>query len=130
MINNSITKELLSFIKKYETLTNAKKFEPLRELIDENAIYWFSDGSYYGLKAIREAFERTWKVLKDEVYSIADITFLIQTETSAVYYYTFKSETKVKGINSIFKGRGTNVLSKIDGNWKIIHEHLSLEPKS
>lgn len=125
----SLPKDLVTFMETYETLANKRNFDFMISLISENAIYWFSDGSYTGLREIRSAFEQTWTNLPNEIYSISNINLLLSEELSAVICYNFTSTSVSNGIESTFKGRGTNILQKFDGSWKIIHEHLSLMPK-
>nr|WP_255319205.1 nuclear transport factor 2 family protein [Enterobacter cloacae complex sp.] len=43
-------------------------FDQLVPLISPNAIFWFNDGSFCGLKQIRQAFEETWKKFPLENY--------------------------------------------------------------
>ncbi len=77
--------ELLDFIKQYEKLTNKCDFDLLIPFIDENAIYWFSNGTYYGIKEIRKVVEETWKNIKNEIYTISNIQWLIATKNEGVY---------------------------------------------
>jgi ketosteroid isomerase-like protein len=117
-------------MKNYEETVKEEKFDLMIPFIDKSAIFWFSDGSFIGINEIREAFEKTWSILKDEIYTISELTWLYQSELSAVCIYKFYSESStLNGKRVTFKGRGTNVLEKKGEKWKIIHEHLSLEPK-
>lgn len=118
-------KELAKFIEEYEKLTNKCNFDLLIPFIDKNAIYWFSNGTYNGIDEIRKAFEETWNSIKDEVYTISNVKWLILIKSEAVCIYDFHSDGIVDGKRQEFKGRGTNVFKKIDGQWKIVHEHLS-----
>ena len=127
--NQPLPQDLANFIQTYEKLANKRNFDLLIPLISERAIFWFSDGSYTGIQEIRSAFERTWTSLPNEIYSISNINLLLSEKSSAVICYTFTSISVSNGIESTFKGRGTNILQKFDGSWKIIHEHLSLMPK-
>lgn len=64
------------FLAEYIRLTNTHQFDKLAPLIAEDAIFWFSSGSYRGLSAIRAAFERTWGLIQDEVYAVEDVEWL------------------------------------------------------
>lgn len=121
--------ELEKFIQVYEQKANTKNFDQVKPFIHTNAIFWFSDGSFHGLEEIKNAFEKTWDNLKDEVYKISDLRWLVQKDSEAVCIYKFSSESTFNNKKVIFNGRGTNVLKKIDNKWLIVHEHLSLEPK-
>ena len=129
-IPQSLPKDLENFMKTYEQVANKRNFDLIEPFIANDALFWFSDGAFKGIKQIRSAFENTWRNLQDEVYTISEVNWLIQTDTSAVCIYKFLSESTFQDQRVSFRGRGTNVLSKIDGKWQITHEHLSLEPKS
>lgn len=118
------------FLKTYERLTNTHEFDRVRPLIDDKAVFWFSSGSYSGLPAIQKAFENTWQLIQEEVYRIEDVSCISKSETSAAYVYTYHWEGKINGQFAQGSGRGTSVIVKREGTWKVIHEHLSLFPKT
>ena len=126
---NSLEQELTQFMKNYELNANQKDFNKVKPFISEDAIFWFSDGSHTGIHQIQKAFEKTWLALKDEIYTISEVKWLDITKNSAICIYKFTSQSTTNGNKSIFYGRGTNVFSKTQDSWKIVHEHLSLEPK-
>ncbi len=117
--------ELNNFLKKYEEATNSHNFNLVEPLLAENAVYWFSDGSYDGLAAIRDGFESTWNTVKNEVYEIHDVRWLTVSDTSASCVYRFAWRGIIEGKAQSGEGRGTNVLTKTADGWKIVHEHLS-----
>lgn len=125
----NLEQEINQFMNEYENKANTKDFNQLIPLININAVFWFSDGSFFGLEQIRPAFEKTWALLKDEIYKIFEVQWLVMTESSAVCIYKFSSESTFKDKKVTFFGRGTNVLQKLDNKWQVIHEHLSIEPK-
>lgn len=47
-----LSHELVQFMKEYEALANKCDFDLLVPYIDEDAIYWFSNGSYRGIQTI------------------------------------------------------------------------------
>ncbi|MCX6116999.1 MAG: nuclear transport factor 2 family protein [Proteobacteria bacterium] len=118
------------FLKTYERLTNTHEFDRVQPLIDDKAVFWFSSGSYCGLPAIQKAFENTWQLIQEEVYRIEDVACISKSETSAVYVYTYHWEGKINGLFAQGSGRGTSVIVKRAETWKVIHEHLSLFPKT
>jgi ketosteroid isomerase-like protein len=122
---NLENKDLLTFLREYERLANQRDFNALIPFIDENALYWFSNGSYRGIDAIRRAFEQTWKNIKDERYTISEVSWLFANDYEAVCTYFFHSDGIVNGQRQEYSGRGTNIFQKKDGKWKITHEHLS-----
>jgi ketosteroid isomerase-like protein len=117
--------ELGTFLKTYEQAANSCDFANVAPLISNNAIFWFTNGTFAGKEAIRRAFEDTWAKIKDEVYTISNIQWIAHSDTVAVCVYDFTFDGIAENKRQIYKGRGTNVLQKSDGKWQIVHEHLS-----
>ncbi|GCE12905.1 YybH family protein [Tengunoibacter tsumagoiensis] len=117
------------FLQEYIQKNSAHDYDEIAPLISEHATYWFSEGTYCGREEIRAAFETTWAVVKDEHYWIDDIKWLIQGDSDAVCIYHFYWKGTVGGSPAQGKGRGTNVFQKDNGQWYVIHEHLSSLPQ-
>lgn len=117
--------ELTSFMHRYEQATNRHDFGELVPLIAEDATYWFTEGSYHGTAEIREAVERTFATILDEVYRIDELEWVAITDGFAVCRYRFCWTGLVDGKPASGQGRGTNVVTKQNGAWKMLHEHLS-----
>lgn len=117
-----------SFLADYIRATNTHRFDEVAPLIDEDAVFWFSSGSYRGLAAIRAAFERTWGMIQNEVYAVEDVEWLVQGDAGAVCLYTFRWRGDIDGVAREGSGRGTNVLRHTGAQWQVIHEHLSPWP--
>lgn len=117
--------ELTAFLARYEQATNGHDFTELEPLIAEDATYWFTDGSHQGIDAIRTAVERTFATILDEVYTIDEVEWIVVEAGSAVCRYRFRWSGVVDGVPASGQGRGTNVLTRRDGTWKMLHEHLS-----
>lgn len=118
----------VDFLRLYEQETNTHRFERLAPLIADNAVYWFSDGSFHGKAAIKAAIEKTWQTIQDEDYTLENIQWLVNTENVAVCIYQFRWQGKVEGQIRQGAGRGTSVLEKFNGNWQVVHEHLNSLP--
>ncbi len=112
----------------YEQEINTHEFSHVRDLISPDAVFWFSSGSYSGLEAIQKAFESTWQKIKEEIYSVSDVTWLTEDKNAATCIYTFKWKGLVDEKPMEGTGRGTSCFRKEDSGWKIIHEHLSRFP--
>ena len=112
----------------YERRTNTHNFDNVAELIAEDAVYWFNDGSFRGRDEIRGAFAKTWNHIQEEKYAIEDVHWLVNDERVAVCIYTFHWEGIVEGRVLAGSGRGTSVLEKREGRWLVVHEHLSHMP--
>tara|TARA_R110000850_G_scaffold42454_30_gene108991 strand:- start:3918 stop:4289 length:372 start_codon:yes stop_codon:yes gene_type:complete len=115
-------------LKEYEQSLSAQIFENVRPLIDDNAVFWFNDGSYHGLDLIEKAFTKTFNLIKEEKYWLTDLEWISKSDVAASCHYQFNWEGIIHGEHGSGSGRGTSVMKKIGGSWKIVHEHLSRRP--
>ncbi len=117
--------ELSAFMKAYEEASNSHEVERVAPMIAGDATYWFTDGSYHGLPEIAGAISRTFSAIQDETYEISDLDWVVLTPDHAVCRYRFSWRGVVGGESRSGHGRGTNVMTKHEGQWQITHEHLS-----
>jgi ketosteroid isomerase-like protein len=117
--------QLAPFMAEYERVANSHDIGRVLPLIAEDATYWFTDGSYRGREEIAGALERTFATIHEEVYEIRELEWVALTEELAVCRYHFFWRGVVDGQPSSGRGRGTNVLVRRDGAWRVQHEHLS-----
>ena len=118
--------ELNSFLTKYEQATHSHDFDNVAPLVAKNAVYWFSDGSRHdGINAVRKVFEKNFAKIQNATYSIKNIKWLSATNNLAVCIYDFYWVGEIAGKKVSGNGRGTNVVGKVDGQWQMLHEHLS-----
>jgi len=115
-------------MKLYEKKINLRQFDEVEPLISPQATFWFTDGTHRGLAEIRAAFEQTWRALQNEAYWLEDLEWIGQSEAVASCTYRFRWKAETDGETFEGTGRGTTVLRREDGQWKIIHEHLSRSP--
>jgi ketosteroid isomerase-like protein len=113
----------------YANLINRHDFALLIPLIDPNASFWFSSGTYQGHHAARDAFERTWQRLANETYWLEDLTWIAKSAEAASCTYRFKWRAIIEGRVVEGEGRGTTVLARSENGWRIVHEHLSAFPE-
>lgn len=113
----------------YERRLAGHDFGAVAPLISSSAVFWFNDGSYVGLDAIREAFERTFAALPNERYWLEDVEWLAEGADVALCVYRFRWTAKKDGREFSGGGRGTTVMRREADDWKIVHEHLSAEPQ-
>jgi ketosteroid isomerase-like protein len=113
----------------YETKIKLRSFDELAPLIADDAVFWFSDGSHYGMDEIRAAFERTWRKVQDEVYWLENLRWVAVSDDAASCIYAFHWKGLWDGKAFEGKGRGTTVLRREADKWKIVHEHLSHFPQ-
>ncbi|HLJ80087.1 MAG TPA: nuclear transport factor 2 family protein, partial [Ktedonobacterales bacterium] len=100
------------FLRDYERQTNTHEFANVAPLLADDAVYWFDDGSFYGVDEIRDAFARTWAAIQNERYAIADVRWLWQDNDSAACIYTFSWQGTVNGGAEEGSGRGTSLLCR------------------
>jgi ketosteroid isomerase-like protein len=108
-------------MREYEQATNSRDLDRLASLIAEDAVYWFTDGSYRGREAVLAAISATFDAIRDEVYRIEDLEWV----APAVCRYRFTWTGTVGGRSRSGGGRGTSVLVNTGSGWQMLHEHLS-----
>ena len=118
--------ELDTFLKAYEQAANSCDFVNVAPFIASDATFWFTNGRYVGKQQIQQAFEHTWETIKHETYTISNVSWPAKSYWAAACTYSFTSDGIVNGQRQVYKGQGTNVLARIQGNWRIVHEHLSM----
>lgn len=117
-------------LKAYEYALNTHNAQNLDGLIDAQAIFIFTDGTFSGLENIKSACVKTWDYFENEIYSITHIQCLDKSEQSASYTYDIDWSADLNGERQFFKGRGTTILKNTPNGWRIIHEHLSRMPET
>ncbi|MGW0578609.1 YybH family protein [Streptomyces sp. NPDC002920] len=122
---SDLAADLTGFLRRYEQANNSHDIDRVMPLIAEDAVYWFSDGSYQGLGEIAGAIKRTFGTIQEEKYEIRDLEWVVLAADHAVCRYRFFWTGVVAGQPRSGEGRGTNVIVKRDGAWKMQHEHLS-----
>jgi len=114
------------FIREYETSGRTGGIEHTLQLIDEDAVYWFSDGtSHVGKPAVERAIRKNFEAIRDETYRITDVVWVAQSADIAVCVYRFHWSGVLRGAPASGSGRGTSVLTRKGDSWVVVHEHLS-----
>ena len=123
---------VVQFLNHFEEVAMKEDFNLLREMIDERAYFRFNDGDFVGRQAIQAVFEKTWRgdpTVKKTRFYLSDIVVLTTDQASATATYTYNWEGSQGGQEFKIQGRGTRVLVREGGTFRIIHEHLSRFPK-
>jgi ketosteroid isomerase-like protein len=110
----------------YTDRINRQDFDLLIELIAPDATFWFTNGTYSGIAAIRAAFEATWQAMgPSENYWLDELEWIAEADSAAACIYRYNWEISVDGKRQSGSGRGTTVLKRLGDRWWIAHEHLS-----
>ena len=94
-------------------------------LISDDARFWFTNGRFEGVSAVRRAFEATYDTIREEKYTISDVKWPVATYWNSVCAFNFRSDGVVAGARRTYEGYGTCILKRLNGSWRIVHEHLS-----
>jgi hypothetical protein len=71
------------FLREYETSGRTGGVDYTLSLIDDNAVYWFSDGTaHVGKRAVEQAIRRNFNAIKHETYRISDVLWVPSRPTS------------------------------------------------
>jgi ketosteroid isomerase-like protein len=118
-----------AFLRDYEFSNCVHGLDHTLGLIDDNAIYWFSDGSsYVGKAAIEQVLRRNFELIEDEDYRISDVVWVAESFDFAACTFHFDWSGTVRGAPASGSGRGTLVLARKGNSWVVVHEHLSKGP--
>lgn len=112
------------FIANYERGLAAQSWSAIAPLIHERCVVTFNEGTHVGKPQVEAAFRKTFALIKDETYTIRNIHWVQETETSAVLTYEFDWSGKINGQPASGSGRGTSVLTRQSGSWQLLCEHL------
>ena len=121
------------FLEHFEEVATQEDFSLLEDMIDERAYFRFNDGDFVGRRAIQAVFEKTWRgdpAIKRARFYLSDIVVLTTDKSSATATYTYNWEGTRGSQAFRVQGRGTRVLVRQGGKFKIIHEHLSRFPRA
>ena len=115
----------IQFLREYERRLGEHQWSAVADLIHDEAIFIFTEGTFRGKSEIGEAFTRTFRTIQDEQYNISDVKWLAVTDELAACIYNFCWQGVVNGQEMSGEGRGTTVLQMTEKGWQIVHEHLS-----
>lgn len=110
----------------YESATAAHDLEGTLALIADDAVYLFSnESSHVGKEAIRRALEANFAAIKAEEYRIQGLRWLAVSGDVAACVYEYVWSGEIGGEPASGRGRGTSVIKRSQGAWRVAHEHLS-----
>jgi ketosteroid isomerase-like protein len=113
----------------YVEVLNTHSWDRIAPHVAADAVFIFTEDTFIGHAAAKAAFEKTFKLIENEVFSLHDIVWTVVTENVATCHYEFRWKGLISGQESAGGGRGTTILRKVDGRWLIAHEHLGPYPR-
>lgn len=113
----------------YVEKINTHSWTQIAPCVTQDAVFIFTEGTFIGHTAARAAFEKTFKLIENEVFSLHDIQWTAITNEMASCHYEFRWKGLISGQEAEGGGRGTTILRKVDGRWLIAHEHLGPYPR-
>ena len=116
---------LTSYVEKL----NTHSWEQIAPCIADDAAFIFTEGTFIGKAAAQASFEKTFKLIQNEVFSLHDIAWMVVTDDVASCRYEFRWKGLIEGQEASGGGRGTSILRKVAGRWLIVHEHLGPYPR-
>ncbi|MDZ4402895.1 nuclear transport factor 2 family protein [Prosthecobacter sp.] len=108
---------------------NTHSWAQIAPCVTEDAVFIFTEDTFVGKAAAKAAFEKTVKLIENEVFSLHDIAWTAVTDDVATCHYEFRWKGLISGLEASGGGRGTSILRKVDGRWLIAHEHLGPYPR-
>lgn len=113
------------FITDYAAALATQQWQNVAPLIHTDACVTFSNGAVHkGIGAIEKAYTRNFALIKNEDYRIADVHWVMEHDTTAVYIFNFKWKGLINGQEANGAGRGTAVIVKHKDRWQLLVEHL------
>ena len=111
-------------LKTYVEKLNTHSWDRIAPHVAADAVFIFTEDTFIGHAAAKAAFEKTFKLIENEVFSLHDIVWTVVTDDVATCHYEFRWKGLISGQESAGGGRGTTILRKVDGRWLVAHEHL------
>ena len=110
----------------YEAASRAHDLDALLPLIDDCAVYYFSNESaHVGKPAVEAVIRHNFEVITGEHYAISNLHWLAESDDVAACVYDYAWSGVINGKSASGSGRGSTVLVRRGDVWKVSHEHLS-----
>ena len=111
-------------LKTYIEKLNTHSWDQIAPHVAADAVFIFTEDTFIGHAAAKAAFEKTFQLIENEVFSLHDIVWTVVAEDVATCHYEFRWKGLIGGQESSGGGRGTSILRRVNGRWLIAHEHL------
>ncbi|MFN0077351.1 MAG: YybH family protein [Prosthecobacter sp.] len=113
----------------YVEKLNTHSWDQIAPYVTEDVVFIFTEDTFVGKAAAKASFEKTFKLIQNEVFSLHNISWTAVTESMASCRYEFRWKGMIEGQEASGGGRGTSILRRVDGRWLIAHEHLGPYPR-
>jgi uncharacterized protein (TIGR02246 family) len=127
-MKNNYEKEIRKLFEEWFKDTAAKDLDKVMEKIADDAVSYEHDAplQYIGADAIREVCRKGFEAMKGELHwNIPDLEIIIKDDI-AITWGLNHMQSQEQGKEKIdLRSRGTRIFQKIDGKWKMIHQHVS-----
>ena len=114
----------VEFIHAYQQAMTTQQWTKVEPLIHPEATIIFTTGTHVGHSEIQRAFQHNFDSIQDDTYSIENIHWVHSDENNATCIFEYQWEGVVNNRLVSGRGRGSMVLIKEDGAWKLLLEHL------
>lgn len=116
-----------AFMDRYEAALATEIFSNVQPLVHPQATFRFSEGDFVGLSSIKGAFEKTWAIDAQNVrYFLSNVKIVnMDTDSATVLFNWNWSGQSPQGESFEVIGRGTSQVVRVDGELKLLVEHLS-----
>ena len=114
-----------AFIELYGRALGTQRWEAVEPLVHDDACVTFSTGAVHkGKPAVRRAYEANFAAIEEERYAISNVHWVARGADVAVYLFDFAWSGRIRGRAAQGSGRGTTVLLRDGGEWRLLAEHL------
>lgn len=118
------------FVAEYERALATQDWSAVAPLIHPQACVTFSSGAVHiGKDAVGAAYAKNFALIQDEAYGISNVLWVWRDDVFAVYLFDFSWSGLIEGKPASGSGRGTAVIVREDGAWKLLAEHLGPKPR-
>lgn len=115
-----------SFISSYSAALKSKNWKNVAPIIANNALIIFSTGEVLkGKDAIQKAFTRNFELIKNDTYTIKNITWLFEKTDLASYFFDYEWSGMINKEKITKNGKGICTIQLINGHWQLIAEQLT-----
>ena len=88
----------------YVEKLNTHAWDQIAPCVTEDAAFLFTEDTFVGKAAAKAAFEKTFQLIENEVFSLHDIAWTVVTDEVATCHYEFRWKGLISGQESFGGG--------------------------